>query len=62
MPHSNTGIKTTHITDATGNLIAEYSYDAWGRMRNPETWECTIENNQLSIAATTVTKCSPYSA
>ncbi len=44
MPHSNTGIKTTHITDATGNLIAEYSYDAWGRMRDPETLQYPSED------------------
>ncbi|WP_301003487.1 FG-GAP-like repeat-containing protein [Phocaeicola sartorii] len=25
----------THITDNSGKLLAEYSYDAWGRMRNP---------------------------
>ena len=26
----------THIRNATGGAVAEYSYDAWGRMRNPE--------------------------
>lgn len=25
----------THITDNKGALLAEYSYDAWGRLRNP---------------------------
>jgi hypothetical protein len=25
----------SQITDNSGNLAAEYSYDAWGRMRNP---------------------------
>lgn len=25
----------THITDDSGSLTAEYSYDAWGRLRNP---------------------------
>lgn len=25
----------THITDKTGKLMHEYSYDAWGRLRNP---------------------------
>ena len=25
----------THILTKTGTLVAEYSYDAWGRMRNP---------------------------
>lgn len=27
----------THIADLNGALIEEYSYDAWGRMRNPAT-------------------------
>ena len=26
-------------TDAEGNLVQELSYDAWGRRRNPDTWE-----------------------
>ena len=25
----------THVTNSTGALLAEYSYDAWGRLRNP---------------------------
>lgn len=25
----------THITNDAGSLLAEYSYDAWGRLRNP---------------------------
>jgi RHS repeat-associated protein len=30
----------THVVNAeTNQVIAEYSYDAWGRMRNPSTWE-----------------------
>ena len=29
----------THVTDSTGNLFAEQSFDAWGRIRDPETWE-----------------------
>jgi RHS repeat-associated protein len=28
----------THITDANRTLLAEYNYDAWGRLRNPDTW------------------------
>ena len=29
----------THVVNATtGAVTAEYSYDAWGRMRNPSTW------------------------
>ena len=27
-------------TDKKGNIIEELSYDAWGRRRNPDTWEC----------------------
>lgn len=27
----------THITDNNGNLLHEYSYDPWGRLRNPST-------------------------
>ena len=27
----------THIANADGTLKAEYSYDAWGRLRNPDT-------------------------
>ncbi|MGQ9644061.1 MAG: RHS repeat-associated core domain-containing protein [Ignavibacterium sp.] len=30
----------THVVNASDNsVVAEYSYDAWGRMRNPATWE-----------------------
>lgn len=29
----------THITDITGNIVQELSYDAWGRLRNPQTQE-----------------------
>ena len=29
----------THIADSEGNLVAEYSYDAWGRLRDPDTQE-----------------------
>ena len=28
----------TQITDNSANLAAEYSYDAWGRLRNPVDW------------------------
>jgi len=27
------------MTDATGSLIQRYSYDAWGRPRDPATWK-----------------------
>ena len=29
----------THVADSEGNLVAEYSYDAWGRLRDPDTQE-----------------------
>ena len=29
----------THITTNNGTIVAEYSYDPWGRLRNPETLE-----------------------
>ncbi len=29
----------THITNQSGNLEAEYSYTAWGRLRNPANWQ-----------------------
>ena len=38
----------THITDANGNLVAEYSYDPWGRLRDPET--LVISNSDFSPA------------
>jgi RHS repeat-associated protein len=28
----------THVVNTSNSLVAEYSYDAWGRMRNPSTW------------------------
>ncbi len=27
-----------HVVDSTGSVVAECSYDAWGRMRDPATW------------------------
>lgn len=35
----------THITDANGILKEEQSFDAWGRMRDPQTHELYPENN-----------------
>jgi RHS repeat-associated protein len=28
----------THVVNSSNALVAEYSYDAWGRMRNPASW------------------------
>ena len=40
----------THIANATGNLIEENSYDAWGRLRNPANYnEVYSAENQPSL-------------
>src|SRR5699024_9320797 len=39
----------THITDASGTLKQEYSYDPWGRMRNPQTQELYTINNTPTL-------------
>jgi len=36
----------TQISDNNGNLAAEYSYDAWGRMRNVNTWQPYAQGSQ----------------
>ncbi|MDR3652925.1 MAG: RHS repeat-associated core domain-containing protein [Paludibacter sp.] len=36
----------TQITNNSGNLAAEYSYDAWGRMRNPVNWQVYAQGSQ----------------
>ncbi|MFW6327017.1 MAG: RHS repeat domain-containing protein, partial [Bacteroidota bacterium] len=28
-----------YVLDASGNILEEYSFDAWGRRRNPVTWK-----------------------
>ncbi len=43
----------THITDDGGNLLAEQSFDAWDRMRNPETWQYKSESAAQSRTLTT---------
>ena len=39
----------TQISDNSGNLAAEYSYDAWGRMRNPDTWQLYAPDAQPAL-------------
>ena len=40
----------THITDASGNVIEENSYDAWGRLRNPANYnEVYSAENQPTL-------------
>jgi RHS repeat-associated protein len=39
----------TQITDNSGNLAAEYSYDTWGRMRNPVNWNVYAQGSQPAM-------------
>lgn len=39
----------THILDSDGNVIQELSYDAWGRMRDPETHIVYSYDNQPEL-------------
>ena len=39
----------TQISDNSGNLAAEYSYDAWGRMRNPANWQVYAQGSQPTM-------------
>lgn len=38
-----------YLTDEDGRLVEEYSYDAWGKRRNPVTWEDFEETPILNI-------------
>ena len=33
----------TAITDASGNVEERRSFDAWGNLRNPSTWDCSVK-------------------
>ena len=46
------GSRTT-ITDAEGNVEQELSYDAWGNLRDPETW-CSFSQAEPIEARTSV--------
>ena len=39
----------TAVADTDGNLTAEYSYDAWGRMRDPETHDLYMPGNEPEL-------------
>lgn len=39
----------THIATADGILVAEYSYDAWGRLRNPDTHEIYLPGEEPEL-------------
>ncbi len=37
----------TTITDANGNIVREQSFDAWGNMRDPDTWTGTVTQQPM---------------
>lgn len=39
----------THIATVNGTLIAEYSYDPWGRLRDPETLDLYTPGNEPEL-------------
>ena len=39
----------THIASVSGSLVAEYSYDAWGRMRDPSTFSVYSISSEPSL-------------
>lgn len=39
----------THIATTGGTLVAEYSYDPWGRLRNPETLSIYSPGNEPTL-------------
>ncbi|MBO4584989.1 MAG: hypothetical protein J5675_00095 [Bacteroidales bacterium] len=39
----------THVVTTSGTLVAEYSYDPWGRMRDPETLTPYASTSQPSL-------------
>lgn len=39
----------THIATVDGVLVAEYSYDPWGRLRNPETQEIYLPGEEPEL-------------
>jgi RHS repeat-associated protein len=40
----------TQITNNSGNFVTEYSYDAWGRMRNPLNWTAYPQGLQPTMS------------
>ena len=37
----------TTVTDANGDLVQEQSFDAWGNMRDPDTWTGTVTQQPM---------------
>lgn len=40
----------THVTDASGNVVSEYSFDAWGRRRDKDDWSYTLSGEPALFA------------
>ena len=40
----------THQVDASGNVIAEYNFDPWGRRRDKDTWSYTLDSEPVLFA------------
>ncbi|MCD4792169.1 MAG: hypothetical protein K8R54_02980 [Bacteroidales bacterium] len=51
----------THITDDQGNFFDEHeqSFDAWGRIRNPETWELLNSPFSKGVGGLLTTEATP---
>ncbi len=41
----------THQVDASGNVIAEYNFDPWGRRRSADDWSYTLDANDKALFA-----------
>ena len=39
----------THVTTATGGIVEEYSYDPWGRLRNPTNYALATPNAEPEL-------------
>ena len=44
------GFTITHVTDASGNVVNEYSFDAWGRRRDKDDWSYTLTSEPALFA------------
>ena len=47
--HKDHLMSVTKITDETGALVREFSFDAFGKMRNPETWQAPASGDDTMI-------------
>ena len=44
------GFTITHVTDASGNVVSEYSFDAWGRHRDKDDWSYSLSGEPALFA------------